>query len=173
MIRWLPSPRGGLLIATVDTPATANREAARRLVRQALRETLDQQLGEDVTLIEVLGQPLRLAPPHAGIGVSVSHEQGLSLLAIHLAGPVGVDLLALDKIPTDPEERQRVSIDYLGESISDPQRFAEAWTQQEASSKCLGQPLAEGMAQVRARCLCFDLALPGGHAGSVAILAER
>ena len=172
MIRWLPSPCRDILIAAVDTPMTANRDAARRLVRQALQDALDARLGERVDLIEVRGQALRLAAPHAGIGLSVSHVPGLSLLAIHLAGPIGIDLLGLDQIPSDPEERQRVSTDYLGKGICDPRRFAQAWTRYEASSKCLGQPIAEGRGDNLAGCRCIDLALPDNYLGSLAIRDE-
>ena len=172
-MRRLPAPSADLLLAAVDTPKTANRTAARQLVREALRQLLAAHLAGPVQLIEQPGQPLRLAPPHTGIGLSVSHEVGLSLLAIHFAGPVGIDLLALTQLSGNPEEITRLAHDYLGESGHTATSLAMAWTRLEAALKCLGKPLQEwqaGQATALAACQTYELALPTGYVGSVATL---
>ena len=172
-MRRLPAPFADLLLAAVDTPKTANRSAARQLVRQALQQLLAENLDGPQQLLEQPGQPLRLAPPHAGIGLSVSHEVGLSLLAIHFAGPVGIDLLGLQQLPSNPEEINRLAHDYLGQSLHTPASLAMAWTQHEAALKCLGKPLQEwqaGQATALAACQIHELALPAAYVGSVATL---
>lgn len=64
-----------LLIVAVDTPKSPIRDAARQLVRAALSEILG-----DAELLCEPGQAIRLAQPDSPLGISVSHENGLSLL---------------------------------------------------------------------------------------------
>ena len=81
-------PEENLLIVAVDTPNTAIRDQARQQIRQVLREILAPLLAcspEDVPLIIEPGQAPRLAKKPA-MGLSISHEPGLSLLAINFAG---------------------------------------------------------------------------------------
>ena len=176
----------GLHLRCLKTPETPLRESARRIVRGALRETLANLLpaeGESLALISVPGQPIRLAPPWADVGLSVSHEPGLSLLAINLDGPVGVDLARVAAIPAD---LGTVAGDYLGPNTaralgSSPsgQRqyaFAQAWTRFEARLKCQALELREWspeLAEQLAACCVADLVLPAGWVGAVAIPDER
>jgi 4'-phosphopantetheinyl transferase len=67
------------LIVAVDAPDTPIRETARQQVRDVLREILG-----DVELISRPGQPIRVAGQVKTPGISVSHEAGLSLVAVHL-----------------------------------------------------------------------------------------
>jgi len=180
VLRWPASfdKAQDLLVVAVDTPDTPIRDAARQLVRSALREILG-----DVELISKPGQPIRLARQDSPIGISVSHENGLSLLAVHFSGPVGIDLL---RMPTNPDWSTQIPMlasDYLG-----PQRarqiagmapqaqiahFARAWTEHEACLKCRGLGLEEWSPTLEAHlspCSPRQLALPAGYVGAVATL---
>jgi 4'-phosphopantetheinyl transferase len=175
----------GLHLRCIKTPETPLREGARRIVRAALRETLVSLLPaacESPVLISAPGQPIRLAPPWADVGLSVSHEPGLSLLAINLDGRVGVDLLRVAAIPPDIA----VARDYLGPDIARtlamlptgqrPQYFARAWTRFEARLKCQALELREWTPELAERLAAYnvaELALPAGWVGAVAVPAER
>ena len=167
-----------LLIVAVNTKNTSIRESARQLVRTVLREMLG-----DVKLISTPGQPLRLAGQDSQPGISVSHERGLSLLAIHFSGPVGVDLLRIGEPAGWQTEIPTLAVDYLGPEIAQriarlppPEQlaqFAQAWTDHEARLKCRGSGLEEwshalenGLSPYGVQCL----ALPAGFVGAVATL---
>jgi 4'-phosphopantetheinyl transferase len=176
----------GLHLCCIETPETPLREGARRIVRGALRETLASLLpaaGESLALISVPGQPIRLAPPWADIGLSVSHEPGLSLLAINLDGPVGVDLLRVAAMPADIDA---VARDYLGPDTARAlamlpagqrrRAFARAWTRFEARLKCRALDLREWtprIAEWLAACCVTDLVMPAGWMGAVAVPGDR
>lgn len=180
----LAMPEDGLLVFSLTTPLTRNRDSARQQVRDALRATLAPLLGytpEAVPLRSHTGQPLRLDVPEGKIGLSVSHEAGLSLLAIHLHGPVGIDLLRVADLPVDDTELQRLSMDYCGEEApaslatlpkeARRQAFAQSWVKLEASLKCLGEGLTEWSPErqvMLADCRIRELALPEGMVGAVA-----
>jgi len=167
-----------LLIVAVDTKNTPIRESARQLVRSVLREILG-----DVELISDPGQPIRLARPDSRLGISVSHENGLSLLAINLSGPVGIDLLRTPdstdcqaQIPTlagdylGPEAARRIANLPPGEQML---AFTQAWTAHEAGLKCWGRALGEWNVTLEkelAACRMHPLPLPAGYVGAVATL---
>lgn len=167
-----------LLIVAVDTPKSPIRDAARQLVRAALSEILG-----DAELLCEPGQAIRLAQPDSPLGISVSHENGLSLLAVHYAGPVGIDLLRIPESPDWLEQIPLLANDWLGPKIArqiaelPPQRqmlqFALAWTQHEARLKCRGLALEEWhgkLDEYLAPCYVAQLALPAGYVGAVATL---
>lgn len=172
-----------LLVIAVRTPPTMLRTEARQQVRLALREVLATQLGCSPAAIELLAQPgqaLKLLKPNQDIALSISHEPGLSLAAIHLHGAVGVDLMAINSIPV-ASELHTLATDYLGHTIADQlagtpakeqgQAFAQAWTEFEARLKCTEEPLAEwslARGQRLAPYSCRTLSLPDGYVGSVA-----
>jgi len=176
----------GLHLRCLKTPETPLRESARRIVRGALRETLANLLpaeGESLALISVPGQPIRLAPPWTDVGLSVSHEPGLSLFAINLDGPVGVDLLRIAALPADIDA---VARDYLGlgtartlaglASGHQQHAFARAWTRFEACLKCEALDLREWtpeLAERLAACRVAELAMPAGWVAAVAIPGAR
>lgn len=155
----------GLHVLAVDTPKTAIRTEARRLVRAALRETLARLLAVSdaaIPLLSVPGAPLRLALPWAHIGLSVSHEAGLSLAAISFDGEVGVDLL---RLAAPFPELEQMARDYLGPAAAQtlialpperrPEAFARAWARHEAALNS---------------CTLTDLAMENGL---IAALASR
>lgn len=183
----MPTPENGLQVFWLTTPFTQNRDLASQLVRSALRETLAPLLDCAPAAIPLLaqpGQPLRLAGRERQIGLSVSHAPGLSLVATHLIGAVGVDLLRLADLAMNDAELQRMAMDYLGNEVARRlaglsgerrrQAFAEAWVGLEAGLKCLGEGLAEWSPECQAllaNCRIRELLLPAGVVGAVAWLA--
>ena len=171
----------GVHVLALPTPATPRRDAARLIVRQALRAELARLLAveeERIDLICAPGLPIRLAPPWERVGISVSHEPGLSLAAIKLDGAVGIDLMRLAGPLTDIATLAR---DYLGPLASlaiarqpaarQQLAFARAWTRLEASLKCLALPLGEWTPELAARlatCVCEDLVMADGWVAAVA-----
>lgn len=178
-----------LLIAAVNSEKTPNRAAARRLVRHAIADILALHLScppADIRLISTPGQALRLDLAGTAIGLSVSHAPGLSLLAIYLTGPVGIDLMPSVSTPDWLKEIPRVAQDYLGPQVAaqlaalplDEQAtsFAAAWTRLEASLKCRGIGLDEWRTAPQddlRRCPSFSLRLPAGLIGSLALPAPK
>jgi 4'-phosphopantetheinyl transferase len=175
-------------VLAIPTPETTIRDIARDCVRQVLREALGILLGlppEHVPLISQPGQAIRLAPPWTNIGLSVSHEPGLSLAAIHLRGPVGVDLVHVGKNPAWLADWQSVTHDYLGPRAAEriasqspdhlAHAFANEWTRAEACLKCHGMQLQEwapALERRLMRCRLFALDLPSGFIGMLATLSS-
>lgn len=170
-----------LHVLAVKTPETLRRDSARQIVRRALCDALSKLLSakeESIALISSPGQPIRLAPPWRHIGISVSHEPGLSLAAVHLGGPVGIDLMRLGAPIADIE---LLAHDYLGPAAAmaigtQPAEtrqlaFANAWTRLEARLKCLALPLNEWAPELEtqlATCTVTELAMPSGWIAAVA-----
>ena len=180
VLRWPASfdEAQDLLIVGIDTPDMPIRDTARRLVRDALREILG-----DVELVSAPGQPIRLAQPDSTISISVSHENGLSLLAVRRSGPVGIDLLRIPDGPDWQAQMPRLALDYLGPKIAERiaglphekqmTQFAQAWTEHEARLKCRGRALEEwstALEQLLSPCHVQQLALPAGYVGAMASL---
>ena len=171
--------RQNLLIVAVNTENTAIRDAARQQVRQVLRELLG-----DEPLVSTPGQAIRVARPGSKIGISVSHEARLSLVAVNFAGPVGIDLMR--SLSADWHEQiPGLAQDYLGPQSArylaglsceeQAQHFAEAWTQHEARLKYLGLGLQEwqlALAQRLSAIYVEQLSLPDGYIGAVAYSAN-
>lgn len=171
-----------LLVISVVTPDSTLREAARAQMRGALREVLSLQLGctpESVVLQSIPGQPLRVEHPVHGqnIGLSVSHEAGLSVAALRHNGPVGVDIMRI----APAFDWQAVARDYLGPKAvrritsqpesEQPLAFSREWTRLEAGLKYLGLALQEwnpALAQQLESCRFRKLALPTRLCGTVA-----
>lgn len=182
--RWPATlPAGARLhLLAVETPDTPLRESARGLIRTALREALAQILGRpasSLSIHSVPGEAPRILPD-CQAGLSISHEAGLSLAAIHLDGAVGVDCLRVSELADLPV----LARDYLGTEAAQaiarlPQSehasaFAQAWCAHEAKLKCLGLGLQEWSPELACRlsaCVAEALALPAGWAGAVATLA--
>lgn len=182
----MPTPAGG------PHPEAA-RALARRLARQALAAALAHELGcaaHDFAITDRRGEAPRAVPQAgcapalaarlAATGLSISHAPGLSLVAWHPAGPVGVDVQALSEAEAiAPEDQARLAALYLGpDSIPDQAAalsrqaqaaintivFAHHWATHEARLKCLGEPLREWSPALHARllaCRASAIALPG------------
>lgn len=170
-----------LCVISVVTPVGNDRRVARQVVRQALKEALGrllQQSPESIELTSVPGAAPRLADQ--SIGLSVSHESGLSIAAINLHGPTGIDLMRVATPATFFNDWETLARDYLGPltatslaqcAVSERTRaFAMAWTAQEARLKCRGMPLTEWKTAPHAQLAFCDqrgLALPDGYVGTV------
>jgi 4'-phosphopantetheinyl transferase len=174
----------GLVVIGVEADGEATgRDAARARVRVALREALGQLAGLAPDVILIQSTP-GCAPSVSYPGrdreapcVSISHDEPLSLAAIHLHGAVGVDLMRVQAIP----DWRAVARDYLGpqatallEALPVADRapaFARAWSAHEARLKCHGLQLAEWTPRLAGQldgCHCRELALPAGIKGAVA-----
>ncbi|MCV2362595.1 4-phosphopantetheinyl transferase [Paucibacter sp. DJ1R-11] len=155
--------------------AASNRPEARTAARLAARQALAAQLGQPLDAVQLHAPPGQ--PPQVlgrpDIGLSFSHEAGLSLVAVNLDGPVGVDVACAEA----PPDWAAVARDYLG-----PQAvalgaagFAPAWVALEAQLKCCGQALTEWLperdALLSAACRSRGLQLPSAWPGFVAALA--
>ena len=171
------------MVISMATPDSPLRDTARTQVRSALREVLGLQLGcapETIQLMSVPGQALRVELPGHDIrtiGLSTSHEAGLSVAAIRRHGPVGIDIMRI----TPAFDWQAVARDYLGPLAlqriasqaghEQPQAFAREWTRLEAGLKCLGIGLQEwcpALAQRLESCRMMALDLHTGLCGAVA-----
>ena len=150
---------GAPRVWALPTPPGAARSAVRALARAALADLLGV-----TTLSNVRGEPPR-APERPGLHLSLSHAEGLSLLACHSA-PVGVDVQAL---PVQADTATAAlflgpnwHLAQFGQARAAPVSiaFAAAWTQHEARLKCAGEPLvewSEALAARLARCACAPL----------------
>ena len=140
---------GMLVIGIVPPPS---RIEARARLRQAVREAAAQWQNLDIGAISVEsapGTPPRLLLPGGVAGLSFSHDEGLSLAAIGLYGPVGIDVMRVQEIA----DWFHLARDYLGPQVAAkladcpadqrPRRLAQAWTAREAALKCAGKQLAE------------------------------
>lgn len=182
----LPAHDGTPYLIAVPTPRTSLRGQARELVRTALRESLGRLLGcapEAVPLDIRPGQAPVLRLPTRSIHLSITHEAGLSLAAIRVGGPVGIDLMACDDASLPDQEA--LAWDYLGPEAAATLHgapaaarqvaFARLWTAQEACLKCLGLPLQEwspALAGKIARCRIAALRLPANYIGTAAFLDQ-
>jgi 4'-phosphopantetheinyl transferase len=169
-----------LVVISIATPDSTLRDAARAQLRGAVREVLGLRLDrapETIALVSTPGRALRVDLPGHRIGLSASHESGISVAAIHRCGAVGVDIMRL----TEEFEWQPVARDYLGMQAlariaCRPQHeqlpaFAQEWTRLEACLKCLGVGLQEWNPSLERRigaCRSIELELPAGLFGAVA-----
>jgi len=151
---------GNLIVLQVATPPAATRAETRLIIRQALRDALAPLLdctAEKVPLFSQVGGMLALDIADCRIGLSVSHEAGMSLGAINLDGAVGIDLMQVDlKLAW-----QDVARDYLGAAgyrriaanpdADQARAFAREWVALEACLKCHAVGLQEWSPKVLGR----------------------
>ena len=175
-----------LFVISITTVETNDRRAARRQIRTALAEALGVLLGSDPSHYQL--DPTRGKPPRlqgTTIGVSISHESGLSVAAINLHGAVGIDIVRRDIVAAAESDWTRLAHDYLGptaskriascDSAQGPDCFASEWTTREARLKCSGSALVEwflqpdALSQYAARTL--DLAMP--YIGTLVVDSQR
>ncbi|MCC7599390.1 4'-phosphopantetheinyl transferase superfamily protein [Janthinobacterium sp. FW305-129] len=140
---------GVLAIGIVPPPS---RIEARAHLRQAVREAAAQWRNLDIEAISVEstpGAPPRLLLAGRIASLSFSHDEGISLAAVHLHGAVGIDVMRAQDIA----DWFNLARDYLGPQVvaelaaspaeQRPLALARAWTAREAALKCAGLPLAE------------------------------
>jgi 4'-phosphopantetheinyl transferase len=177
-------------IATQTAPTdNASHEAHRAQIRKQLRAALTDVLS---TFLECAPVDIDLAhtPGHAPkrnvcsslpdkqFGISISHEQGLSIAAIYLDGFIGVDLIVID-----PRiEWHAVAQLYLGAQVSaeivkqpasqQATYFSLQWANFEAKLKCHQHALTEWSPELEQslnNCVLHELDLPQGYSGALAL----
>ena len=169
-----------LIVISVVTPDSTLRDLARAQLRGALREVLGWQFErapEAIALVSVPGQAMRVDLTGQRIGLSASHEAGLSVAAIRRHGPVGIDIMRLPPaFDWQPAARDYLGPQALHRIAGQPeheqlQAFAREWTRLEAGLKCLGiglQEWSQALAQRLESCCLTALDLPAGLCGAVA-----
>ena len=173
-----------LIVIAVRTLPTTIRFQARKQIRIAIRQVLAKKLicqYAEIELISHLGQSLKLSQPRQNIGLSVSHEIGLSLAAINMHGNVGVDLINIKTIPNN-HEIKTLALEYLGAEVAEhlsnlsraqqKYEFAHAWSAFEARLKCQKKGLSEwtALSALQLNTLSIQsLNLPNDYVGTVAI----
>lgn len=174
-------PSAPLFVIAVATPDSTNRTVARQRIRTALQSVLGTLWSCDpagVTLTSTPGEPLLAHGPHSPTwGLSVSHEEGLSLAAVNRFGPIGVDIVRASA----ELDWRGVALDYLGPDVATDiaaqplikqnQAFLQAWARHEAQLKCLSLGLVEWSLALQSRLVQLtvtDLNLPTGWLGAIA-----
>ncbi|MEB0045633.1 MULTISPECIES: 4'-phosphopantetheinyl transferase family protein [unclassified Pseudomonas] len=174
-----PRLHNGVLLISTEHPLGTHRADARERIRANICDAMALMLGlpsDAITFVSHAGHPPRLlirGLPEPGL--SISHEDRLSLAAVNLQGPVGVDLMQVQEVPN----WQSVAQDYLGPDVTEhlrvtpdaerPRAFANAWCRQEARLKCHGLALAEWAAIPPLTCPTFELNLPYPMVGALAL----
>lgn len=163
-------------VLVIGIAAVLPRTEARLRLRAAVREAAAQWLKMDIGAISVesaQGAPPRLLLDGRAAGLSFSHDEGISLAAVHLHGAVGIDVMRVQDIA----DWEQVARDYLGPQVAvelgacpadqRPLALAQAWTAREAALKCAGRQLAE-WDDMPLNCNVLPIALQDGF---VAMLA--
>jgi 4'-phosphopantetheinyl transferase len=169
----------------VGVDGQADRDHARRAIRHAILAELAAMTRLPAERIALHAAPGRA--PYASLdhpagprtaGLAISHDGALSVAAIRLYGPVGIDVQRVAPSP----DLDAVARAYLGPqtaarlgALAPGDRaaaFARAWSEHEARLKCLGLPLAEwppADQRLLAACRVLPLTLPEGYAGWLAL----
>ena len=165
-------------VLVIGIAAVLPRWEARLRIRAAVRAAAAQWLKMDIESISVEsmpGQPPRLLLAGRAAGLSLTHDVGMSLAAIHLHGAVGIDVMRVQDVP----DWANLARDYLGPQVAGelaacpdaqrPLRLAQAWTAREAALKCAGLQLVE-WDEMSLNCNVQHIALQNGF---VAMLATQ
>ncbi len=178
-----PAWQQDLLAISSAVPAGASRDMARADIRAAVCEVAGLLLDVGPERIEVAGTPgsaprLLVDGAAAGIGISISHADTISLAVLHRLGAVGIDLMQIGL----PNDWARVAHDYLGMPAATllaaapdearPLAFCRAWVRREAALKLRGEKLAEstpGSLRDAEGTRFVELDLPDGLTGVVAV----
>ncbi|MGK5005052.1 4'-phosphopantetheinyl transferase family protein [Janthinobacterium sp. LB2P70] len=139
-------------VLVIGIAAVLPRAEARLCIRAAVREAAAQWLKLNIEAISVAstpGAPPRLLLAGRAASLSFSHDEGLSLAAIGLHGPVGIDVMRVQDIA----DWFHLARDYLGPQVAEelaacpdaqrPLALAQAWTAREAALKWAGLQLIE------------------------------
>ena len=163
-------------VLVIGVAAELPRLEARLRIRAAVRAAAAQWLKVDIESISVEstpGAPPRLLLAGRVAGLSLTHDEGMSLAAIHLHGAVGIDVMRVQDVP----DWANLARDYLGPQVAEelaacpdaqrPRRLAQAWTAREAALKYCGLQLAEWNGAAPA-CRWQTLPLPAPYVASLA-----
>ena len=140
----------GVLVIGIEAGMT--RTEARLRIRLAVREAVAEWMNIAIDSVSVDSQPghaPRLLVAGRAAWLSISHEDGISLAAMHLHGPVGIDVMRIVDIP----DWYALARDYLGPQLAGELAacpadrralmLAQAWTAREAALKSAGLALTE------------------------------
>jgi 4'-phosphopantetheinyl transferase len=167
-------PGDGVLV--IGIAAVLPRAEARQRIRAAVRAAAARWQKMDIEAISVEstpGAPSRLLLAGRAAALSFTHEEGLSLAAVHLHGPIGIDVMRVQDIA----DWANLARDYLGPQVAQelaacpatlrPAALARAWTAREAALKYSGQELAEWQGATPA-CRLQALPVPAPYVASLA-----
>jgi phosphopantetheinyl transferase len=184
MLQALPCTPSGVQIYALHLP-NAEREAARRALRQAVVQQVQQPCGFTVSSMQIdniRGQAPRIhgaaQPPY----LSFAYEGHWAVCALHPSQPVGIDLVRISHASwqDQPAHWLQLAADYLPPASASHiahtahiahiahaapplqmQGFAQAWATHEAKLKCLGWALDEWPAYSPAQTLAYAQLLSG------------
>ena len=164
----------GVLVIGIEAAMT--RTEARLRIRLAVREAVAEWMNIAIDSVSVDSQPghaPRLLVAGRAAWLSISHEDGISLAAMHLHGPVGIDVMRAQEI----DDWFAVATDYLGPEVAQalaacpadqrPLALAQAWTAREAGLKHAGLALAEWDGEAP-DCRLQAVAVPAGYTATLA-----
>jgi 4'-phosphopantetheinyl transferase len=133
-------------LAPIPTPATREREhtAARKLVRELLREIVGPEVAASPIATRHGGAPFLAA--HPDIGISMSHSGDWVAAAVGVGRAVGIDIQVPQSTPPGLLRRccapaVRMALMRMPAARRDLE-FARLWTAQEACVKATGAGLA-------------------------------
>ncbi|MGJ7918009.1 4'-phosphopantetheinyl transferase superfamily protein [Massilia sp. LXY-6] len=186
--RLVANFEGGGELVVIGIQDQADRDLARRAIREAIAAEL--LLLSGLSPQRIIVHTLRGKVPWAELGfpdgprrtwLAISHDGALSVAAISLHGPVGIDVTQIADPAAFPDW-EPVARDYLGPDTAAalaalppderPAAFARAWSEREARLKYLGRELVEWSADgdhALDACRCLPLTLPEGYAGVLAL----
>ena len=163
-------------VLAIGIEAAMTRMDARLCIRSAIGEAVAQWLGicpDGIRVESRPGRAPRLLLPGRAAGLAISHDDGISLAAIQLHGPVGIDVMRVVAVP----DWFAVASDYLGPQVASrlaacpeaqrPLALAQAWTAREAALKHVGRVLSEWDGKAIA-CRLQTLAAPPGYVATLA-----
>ena len=141
----------GFALALLALPVGSTRALAGQHARLALRQILGALLARpaDEIVLRESGTGPVLENAARDIRISLSYASGRCLIGLAEGHPLGVDIVRIEQLPEiEALSRLYLTIAAHRDVIEAPPaaraaRFALAWAQMEARSKCLGLPLAE------------------------------
>ncbi len=141
----------GLALVLLALPGNTIRADARRFARQVLREAIGGLLElptEAVPLAEGPHGPV-LEGAARDIHISLSYAGNWALIGLAKGRALGVDMVRIESLP-EIEALARLYLPaaschavLVAPAGMRDERFAQAWAEMEAGSKCLGLPLTE------------------------------
>ncbi len=160
---------------------------AHALLRFVLGHHLDMEPGSIEFVLSPHGKPQQSCPASArGLGFNLSHTTGMIAVALAVDGQrVGVDVEkcgsgvdALEIAGSHFSPRESAYLNALPRAAQ-ADAFRQLWTRKEALHKADGRGLSlplDTFDTLDKRCggwVVTDLALPAGHVGAVACMADR
>ncbi|MEO7103711.1 MAG: 4'-phosphopantetheinyl transferase superfamily protein [Gemmatimonadaceae bacterium] len=143
-------------------------------VREVAKRVLAAQVGVATDAIEIYAAPKGkpLLRNDASLHFSISHSQGIAMLAVTRLAPVGVDIEQMRAVPNaETILRRFFTHEDVSAILSDDNRdfrFMEAWTRSEARVKVRGASVWEA-ATPDPETIVRRLDAPDGFAASIAV----